>query len=241
MSTIGKNLKKSQEQKEIFQDKSPKLADISSNFEAKCVRSKYDSFSKEWDTKWDRYFPDKNDLKNQIMGLEYGKFYDVNNAFGKLNKALQICAFLHKLSKSKSSQDTEKIIITILVSCAEAIYRINKPDESISEHLVKGFFKSVKKQLKIKGRVGKEIFEPAEVLYLVRNDYIHNGNFTGSFFKKMGLEDYVCNWGSFYYSKKEDKLKLIQVYSECKLTYQDFLKIFLEAFIKNIEKYCEKK
>jgi len=151
---------------------------------------------------------------------------------------------LHNLSKSKPPQDTEKIIITTLISCAEAIYKINKPDGSISENLVKGFFKPVKQELnyKIRGHVGgvpyKKVFEPSEVLYLIRNDYIHNGNFTGIFFRKPQSEDYVYNFGSFYYSEKENKNNLIQAFSECNLTYKDFLKIFLNAFIENIEKYC---
>jgi len=208
------------------------------NIETKWQNGQYDYFSQKWDEKWQRHFSDRDGLKNKIVNLEYEKFYDVNNAFEKLDKALQICEFLYQLKEAKPPQDTEKIIITTLVSCAEAVYRINKPDESISENLVKGFFKPVKQQLnyKIREHVGnmpyKRVFEPVEVLYLVRNDYIHNGNFTGVFFRNSQSENHVYNLGSFYYSEKYAKTKLIQASSECKLTYDDFFENIFRGIYK---------
>lgn len=209
--------------------------------------SQYKLFKEEWERKWKLKYSDKNDLKDKILKLKYDSFYDVNNAFGKLDKALQICAFLHELSKSKPPQDTEKIIITILVSCAEAIYRIKKPNESISENLIKGFFKPVKSKVdyKIRGQVGaipyKKTFNAVEVLYLVRNDYIHNGNFTGKFFRNDNSESHTYERGTFYYSEKENKTKLILADSECCLTYKQFSDTFSEAFIENIEEYIKNK
>ncbi|MCK5491349.1 MAG: hypothetical protein KAI67_05925 [Candidatus Pacebacteria bacterium] len=214
--------------------------------EEKWKKDQYTYFENEWKFKWNKYFNNETDFKDSILKLEYDKFYNVNNAFGKLDKALQICNFLNELAEQKPLQDTEKIIITTLVSCAEAVYRINKPEESIGENLVKGFFKPVVLQLenKIKGYVGempyKKSFKPDEILYLIRNDYIHNGNFIGTFFKKTNSENYVSMCGDFFYSEKEDKTKLISVKSECRLTYQEFLTIFLNAFIKNIKKYIKK-
>ena len=208
--------------------------------------NQYNSFDKEWADKWQDCFPEKNDLKDKIIKLKYDNFYDVNNAFAKLNKALQICTFLHELSKLKPPQDTEKIIITTLVSCAEAVYRINKPNENINENLIKGFFKPVESSInyKIRGHVGdipyKKTFRAIEILYLIRNDYIHNGNFTGKFFRNDNSENYAYNSGDFYFSEKENKVKLILAESECCLTYKEFKKIFLEAFIKSIENYCGK-
>lgn len=147
------------------------------------------------------------------------------------------------LRNKKPPQDTEKIIITTLVSCAEATYRINKPKEIFCEKLVKGFFEPVKSKIryKIRGSVGdnprKKIFNPVEVLYLIRNDYVHNGNFTGLFFRSENSEDYAYNFGTFHFYEKKDKLKLIQANSECCLTYEQFLQIFLEAFIINIQDF----
>ncbi len=207
-------------------------------------------FNREWENKWSKYFFNRDDLKDKIIKLKYDNFSDVNRAFGKLDKALQICNFLHKLSKSKPPQDTEKIIITIFVSCAEAVYRINKPNESMSENLIKGFFKPVKSDInhKIRGHVEKlpnlpyeKVFDAVEILYLLRNDYIHNGNFIGIFFRDDNVENCIYNIGNFDFSETKNKTKLISAESECCLTYKQFLTIFLKAFIKNIEKYINKK
>lgn len=206
--------------------------------------SQYNLFEEEWKKKWKEKFPDKDNLKDKILKLKYDNFYDVNNAFGKLNKALLICDFLYELKKAKPPQDPEKIIIMTLISCAEAIYRINNPNEGISENLIKGFFKPVNSDIdyKIRGHVGKlpykKVFDAVEVLYLVRNDYIHNGNFTGRFFRNNNSESYAYEQGTFYYSEKENKAELILANSECCLTYEQFSDIFLKVFIENIEEYC---
>lgn len=214
--------------------------------EQRWQNNQYDFFNKEWANKWQNCFPEKNDLKDKIIKLKYDNFYDVNNAFSKLNQVLQICTFLYELSKSKPSQDTEKTIITILISCAEAVYRINKPNENINENLIKGFLKPVESSInyKIRGHIGdipyRKIFGAIDILYLIRNDYIHNGNFIGKFFRDDDSENHVYNLGDFYFSEKENKAKLILAESECCLTYKEFRKIFLEAFIKSIESYCGK-
>lgn len=208
----------------------------------------YKFFEKDWEKKWKEKFLGEDGLKARILKLEYDNFYNVNNVFGKLNKALQICDFLYELKKSKPPQDTEKIIITMLVSIAEAVYRINKPNEEISENLVKGFFKPVKSKIdyKIRGHIDanmpyKKTFGAVDVLFLVRNDYIHNGNFTGIFFRNNNSEAYTYNIGTFYYSEKDNKTQSIDAISECNLNYEEFMKIFLEAFIESINKYCNKK
>jgi len=212
------------------------------NFQGKVSQGDQSSvFSRDWECIWKIKFPNKDTLKNEILGLKEDNLRNINDTFAILNKALQICDFLHRLV----DQDTEKIRITILVSCAEAVYKINKPKETISENLIRGFFKPVRPKIdyKIRGSVGEmpypKIFGAVEVLYLVRNDFIHNGNFGGIFFRNEKSEDYAYQQDYFYYSEKENKAQLIKVSSECCLSYNYFLNIFLEAFIKNIEKYCE--
>lgn len=83
--------------------------------------------------------------------LEYDRFYETNNAFLKLSQAFEIVSFLEELATAKN-KDTEKIVITTLVSLAEAVYRINKPEETIVENLVKGFFGPVKDMLEYRIR-----------------------------------------------------------------------------------------
>ena len=71
-------------------------------------------------------------------------------------------------------------------------------------------------------------FVAEEVLYLIRNDYIHNGNFTGNFFRGINSEAHCYNQGFFYYSEKENKTLLIEATSECCITYKEFKEIFLK-------------
>jgi len=222
--------------------------DKEQKFEKEYQESQRKFFEEWWVRRWEEKFSGKDDLKDIILKMKYDDFYNINNAFGKLDKALQICDFLYNLSKSKPSQDTEKIIIAILVSCAEAIYRTYKPTEDINENLVKGFFKPVEEKInyKIRGYVGdeplyKKTFEAIDILYLIRNDFIHNGNFTGRFFRNCDLGDDYCELGTFHFSEKENKVGLIEAYSECYLTYREFQDIFLESFIENIREYCDKK
>jgi len=175
-----------------------------------------------------------------MITLQNNTKNEINYAQGKLDKALQVCSFLKFLSQQKPPQDTEKIIITTLISCAEAIARINYPKETDCQNLVRDFFKPVKEDLKytIRGHVGSipynKVFCSEEVLYLIRNDYIHNANFTGSFFANS--KD-MPRLGTFCYSEKSKKTRLILANSECKLTYNEFLEIFKKAFEENIKMY----
>lgn len=213
-----------------------------------------DYFSGEWKNKWQIMFCflDSEKLeqtKTRILQLDYENFYQVNNAFGKIEKALQICDFLRTLQSQTPPQDTDKIIVTTFVSCAEAVRRINRPKETNCENLVKGFFSYVDAQIKYKimgqsnttcetGKCEVEcLFNATEVLYGVRNDYIHNGNFTGRFFKESNAEN--PNFGCFFYSEKENKSCFIEATSDCDLRYEEFRNIFLEAFVANIEEFLK--
>lgn len=205
--------------------------------------NQYQLFDSDWDNKWSKKFPEQNSLKAKILNLPYDGFYHVNNAFGKLDKALQISDYLFKLRKSQPPQDTDKIIVTVLTSSAEAIYRISEPNEYSSNKLVTGFFRSIEDKIKYKisgyvEGVEKTVFSACEVLYLVRNDYIHNGNFTGLFFNNETSDSNATNMGTFYFRPIDMKDKLIQAVSECKLSYHEFTRLFLVAFITNIEHYC---
>jgi hypothetical protein len=119
------------------------------------------------------------------------------------------------------------------------------PREINCQVLVEKFFEPVRDDLqyKIKGSLGnmpyETVFSSSEVLYLIRNDYIHNGNFVGLFFKGDATEEGIPNGGTFWYANKNDKTRLVLADSECKLTYDEFLKIFTKAFEENIKLYSQ--
>ena len=54
----------------------------------------------------------------------------------QLESVLRICDFLRR-SSIEDNHDTDRIIITSLVSLAESLRRINKPKEENCENLVK--------------------------------------------------------------------------------------------------------
>lgn len=191
----------------------------------------------------------------KIFSIDYDKFENVNSTLYKLKTALHLCDFLRNEQLS-DNQDTEKIIITTLVSLAEWTRRLNKPEEDSVDSLIKGFFKPVLNELQYKVKFSatsykewiaektyspdQEEYIPIIILYLIRNDYIHNGNFFWVFFVDPADKEYsphIPNWSTIYFSEKNNKAKLLSVWIECSLTYEEFLIIFLKAFKLNIEKY----
>lgn len=135
------------------------------------------------------------------------------------------------------------MIVTFFVLCAEAVFRTINPYENSNEQLVKSFFETVyrKIQYTIRYNMGSKIEDQnsARLLYLIRNDYLHNGNSIGLFFKDDKEIENVYNVGSFEYRPVSNVRELTREIIECSLTYKDFRDIFLEAFISNICKYCK--
>lgn len=221
---------------------------ILEEFSKKWHSNQKEHFKKNWNEKWKTFFHEMNLIwidwfLEKVLELEQNKFENVNYTFWKLEKILQMCDFLRWLQLQKPSQDTEQIIISIIVSWAEAFYRLNKTKEAVSENLVTGFFNFVKEEIEYKIRSHypssspyEESFEAIKTLYLIRNDYIHNANFLGTFFSSDWI---ITHGGVFHFAKKEDKSKLILVHSEFTLSYDKFIEIFKKAFWKNIIQYTK--
>jgi hypothetical protein len=68
----------------------------------------------------------------------------------------------------------------------------------------------------------------AEILYKIRCEYTHEGNYTGIIFRRTEVGN------SFYFKDKNGNLSGI-----CDLTYQEFIKIFMKAVIENIKIYLQ--
>lgn len=184
----------------------------------------------------------------------YEKFENINYAFAKLDNALKICNFLRKIQK-EANNDTDKIIITTLISLSESVQRLNNPDETNIWCLVQWFFKPISNQLEYKINLAQSTYESGiaekiyiknsdklsvKILYLIRNDYIHNWNFTWNFFLNSKLKSEnqsSCNYSCLYFSTEKDKSTLFNAWITCRLTFDQFLSIFLDAFKIAIETY----
>ena len=199
------------------------------------------------------------DLLDSIENTDYSKFEDINYAFWKLDNVLSICDNLRK-EKIEKNHDTDKAIIMNLVSLAEAIYKLNNPNQTVNEALVKWFFKLVNDKLLYNIKFSQSLYEdkrnklivekiekepkniPALIIYLIRNDYIHNWNFTWVIFMGEKEKKELINWdkmSSFEYSDNNNSTILLEWVIECNLTYNEFLSIFLESFKLNLEKYLK--
>ena len=99
--------------------------------------------------------------------------------------------------------------------------------------MVKKFFNPVidKYGLNYKIRMNLESIEDMgnvsspEILYKIRCEYTHEGNYTGKIFKKSGND--CSNLFRFRSSNRD-------VHGECNLTYQEFINIFMDALVENI-------
>lgn len=211
--------------------------------------SQKNNFKKNWEKKWKKlfswiHFEWIELFLGQVIQLEQNKFEEVNYIFFKFEQTLQICDFLKESQQTPRYWDTDKIIVSILICAAEAFYRVNKPHVTLSINLIKWFFNPVREKLKYKisSHYPKNMpyikeFDAIDTIFWVRNDYIHNANFLGTFFLHDSLSEWVTQFWEFKYSKKSHKSKLISINSKCSMKYNDFLVIYKEAFWKNIMKY----
>ena len=127
---------------------------IETEFSEKCKLHQYENFKTDWIEKYKSLFPEiiiEEKFLERILGLQHDLFENIYVGFYKLERALEICDYLEKQSQ-ESYQDNETIRIAIFVSLGESIYKIVKPEEKLSENLIKGFFKTVENKLNNKGQ-----------------------------------------------------------------------------------------
>lgn len=186
-------------------------------------------------------------LLEEIEWLKNHRLFEtINLAFWQLESTLNLCDFLWQ-EKIQKNHDTEKIIITILVSLTEGLYQMNKPYKWNSENQIRWFLKPVSHKLKYKFKFCQTTYESWDineiiemkkddaiyVLYLIRNDYIHNANFLWRVFGDNNSFSI-----HFFWKNKKFEPKTIQVMSN--IQYNEFLSIFLEAFMENTKKAIKK-
>lgn len=185
---------------------------------------------------FNRFDLDVTNIYDHITSLDYDKMQIICYLLSKIRKAIQICDFLDILKK-KEHADVDVIKIYLLISHAEiAMNNFQIEDRKIE--MVKKFFNPVIDKYglnyKIKISLGntEDVMEDmggmlaSEILYKIRCEYTHEGNYTGKIFKDPG--DDCSNQLRF---KSNDK----DVFGECSLTYQEFLNIFMDALVENIK------
>ncbi len=179
------------------------------------------------------------DLLDQTLALytqNYENFETINYLLATLESTLKICDFL-KEDELKSHTDVDKIIISHLISLAEATYKtLFKPASSVKKkEIIEAFLCSSddKFENKIKGHKWhiipyEKVYSWSEVLYWIRNGYFHEQDFLGKFFSISGVNTWC-------WYKKDWKT----IDTECSITYKEFISLFLGIYKDNIEKFIQ--
>src|SRR3989344_2274904 len=194
----------------------------------KCDEEKIVTFFKRFDL-------DIRDVFKQITGIDYKRMQTVCYLLSKIDKAIKICDFLDTLEKN-SLEDVDIIKIYILTSHAEIASRSLCGKETKLD-LVRRFFKPVESNLENRIIMADISLDRtldmnfAYILYKIRCEYTHEGNYIGRLFKRN--EDGAS---SLLFCFNDDSKKLCGI---CGITYQEFLKIYMRALIENIKVYCD--
>lgn len=196
-----------------------------------------------------RFGVEINQLYKKLFDLDYDYIQPIIYLIGKIEKVMEVCDFLDTLAKN-NHDDVDKIKIFQLISHAEiAINTFSTKTASMNKgDLVDSFFEPVKDKLQYSLQLSsddtnklskiKQQVTPSRILYKLRNEYAHQGNFTGKVFKSETDEGKVLNGFSFDWDIP--KAQPIDVSGLTRLTYAQFLKIYFSAFKWHLEDYIRK-
>ena len=178
-----------------------------------------------------RFSLDFGDIYDHVTSIDYDRMQILCYLLSKIDKAIKICDFLDDLNKN-NHEDVDVIKIYILISHAEITSRSLKENGTKVE-LVRKFFNSVESELKYRivpnylsdVKIQKDL-DFVDILYKIRCEYTHEGNYTGRIFKKN--EDK----SSLLFNFKDGKEELSGI---CGITYKEFINIYMRALIENIK------
>lgn len=188
------------------------------------------------------------DIYNNIFTLDYDRIQSVMYLIGKIEKMVAICDFLDTLAENNKA-DVDKIKIFQLVSHSEiAMNTFNTSPTNITKGcLIDKFFEPVKDRLQYTLRLSiddtnslskiKQITSASRILYKLRNEYAHQGNYTSKVFKSNVVSKNTYNCFSFDWDL--GKGQTVFVDAETNLTYYEFLDIYFSALKKHLENYTE--
>ncbi|MCK5475263.1 MAG: hypothetical protein KAI71_01600 [Candidatus Pacebacteria bacterium] len=188
---------------------------------------------------FNKYVQDVSELYDFLICLDYKKQQRIFYLLSKIRKVIKICDFLDSLKKEKN-EDVDKIKIFLLISHAEitinTFYQKDVNNNSSHRELVKKFFAPIVDRYGLDYKVRITIDDInkikdatfSSIFYDIRCEYVHKGNYTGIIFKNEKSED--CAYNFFFFEKKSQTIN-----GECKLTYKEFINIYLDALVENIK------
>ncbi|OIO47347.1 MAG: hypothetical protein AUJ28_00935 [Parcubacteria group bacterium CG1_02_37_51] len=160
----------------------------------------------------------------------------IHYLFSKVEKSIKICKFLDGLQDNEND-DVDAIKLFFLVSHAE-IAMNDFGNTGTKKELVEKFFEPVADDLKFNIKLTLDEVEKgismtfADILYKVRCDYAHEGNYTGKIFKSK--KDKKCLHNIFSFHDMGDL-----IFAESALTYKAFIKIYMRALTEHIKIYSK--
>lgn len=177
-----------------------------------------------------RFNLDVRDVYRHVTSIDYDRMQAICYLLSKIDKAIKICDFLDILADN-NNEDVDVIKIYMLISHAEITSR-SLGENGVKIELVRRFFNPVEADLKYKivPNISPDrktlAMNFADILYKIRCEYTHEGNYTGRIFKRD--ED---NADSLLIRFKDNGKEL---FGECGIVYKDFLEIYMRALIANI-------
>jgi hypothetical protein len=189
---------------------------------------------------FDRFDIDIADLYSHITSIDYDRMQVICYLLSKIDLAVKLCDHLDNLKK-KDYADVDIVKIYLLISHAEITIN-NFGIQGNKVDLVKKFFDPVaeKHGLKHKLRAGLEGIEKTgyipyyKILYKIRCQYTHEGDYTGKIFKNTNDDKKTVLIIQFI-----DNEKFIE--GESNLTYDEFINIYMDALVANIKFYSNYK
>jgi|SRR3989344_7639959 len=185
-----------------------------------------------------RFNIDARNLYKHVTGLSYDQMQTVCYLLSKIDKAIKICDFLDTLQEN-NHEDVDVIKIYILISHAEITSR-SLGENGKNIELVKKFFEPVESELKYRiiPSISMDRKTPelnfADILYKIRCEYTHEGNYTGRIFKTN--DDDPRSSLLFHFKDGEEEL-----FGECGITYKDFLTVYMTSLAEKIKSFSNYK
>jgi len=190
-----------------------------------------------------KYKADISKIYDQLLSLEYNDMQPAIYTLAKIKRIIELCNYLEEQQRTKND-DNDKFKIFLLTSHSEIAARlIAKPNRS-SQALVNKFFKSVKKKENLNNLI-KGIYnaaselQAADTLYAIRNEYAHQGNFTGKIFQPADEDDDYTNCMYCLSKINETDEKVMHISIEFTIKYEKFLEIYCKALQNLLSEYIK--
>ena len=187
------------------------------------------------------------DVYKRFFSLTYDDMQPIIYLVGKIQKVMAVCGFLDDLAKQ--GQDIDKIKVFYLISHAEIAMNTFPHHGKNKADLVKEYFLPVISSLKYSFRLssksqklvsGEKNGSSADsILYKLRNEYAHQGDFTGRVFRQDSGSDKTTYHRFDFDWDLQGKGKMVRACGETNLTYRQFLNIYFSAFKSRLEEYME--